>query len=80
MEIEQWFPPLRDERALEGFYTVLQEDFYNAYLNSGVAFRSQWVCRLEAIMAAGAEQVCPHLTYLPGLADLLGWTDRYVAS
>ena len=40
MEVEQWFPPQRDERALEGFYTVLQEDFYNAYLNSGVAFRS----------------------------------------
>ena len=30
-------------------------------------------------MAVG-EQVCPHLTYLPGLVDLLGQTDRYVAS
>jgi hypothetical protein len=80
VEVEQWFPPQRDERALEGFYTVLQEDFYNAYMNSGVAFRSQRVCALEAIVAAGGEQVRPHLTYLPSLANLLGWTGRYVAS
>ena len=31
-------------------------------------------------MAAGAEQVCPHLTYLPGLADLLWETAKYIAS
>ena len=37
---EKWFLSRRDERASEQFYTVLQEDFYNAYLNSGVAFRS----------------------------------------
>ena len=40
VEVEQWFPPQRDKRASEGFYIVLQEDLYNAYLNSGVAFRS----------------------------------------
>ena len=40
VEFEQWFPPRRDERASEQFYIVLQKDFYNAYLNSGVAFRS----------------------------------------
>jgi hypothetical protein len=40
VEFEQWFPPRRDERASEQFYIVLQEDFYNAFLNSGVAFRS----------------------------------------
>ena len=44
VEFEQWFPPRRDERASEGFYTPLQEDFYNAYLNSGAIFRSQRVC------------------------------------
>ena len=80
MEVKQWFPPQRDERASNGFYTVLQEDFYNAYVNSGVAFRSQRVCPLEAIVAARGEQVHPHLTYLSGLADLLGWIGRYVAS
>ena len=41
VEFEQWFLPRRDERASEQFYIVLQEDFYNAYLNNGVAFRSQ---------------------------------------
>ena len=80
MEVEQWFPPQHDERALEGLYTMLQEDFYNAYLNSSVAFRSQRVCRLEAIVVAGGEQVHPHLTFLPSLVDLLGQTGRYVAS
>ena len=40
MEFEEWFSPRQDGRASEQFYTVLQEDFYNAYLNSGVAFRS----------------------------------------
>ena len=40
VEFEVWFPPRRDERAAEGFYMPLQEDFYNAYLNSGAVFRS----------------------------------------
>ena len=40
VEFEQWFPPRWDERALKQFYIVLQEDFYNVYLNSDVAFRS----------------------------------------
>ena len=80
VEFEQWFPPRRDERALEQFYTVLQEDFYNAYLNSCVAFISQRVCSLEAIVAVVGEQIRPHLNYLPGLADLLGWTSQYIPS
>ena len=40
VQFEEWFPPSRDERASKGFYTLLQKDFYKAYLNSGVAFRS----------------------------------------
>ena len=40
VDIEQWFLPRRDDKASEGFYTPLQEDFYNAYLNSRVVFRS----------------------------------------
>ena len=40
LQFEEWFSPRRDEHASEGFYTPLQEDFYNAYLNNGVAFRS----------------------------------------
>ena len=80
MQFEEWFPLRQDERASEGFYTPLQEDFYNAYLNSGVAFRSQRVCSVESLVAAAGEQIRPHLSYLPGLTYLLGWTGRYVPS
>ena len=65
VQFEEWFPPRRDERASEGFYTPLKEDFYNAYLNSGVAFRSHRVCSIEAIVTAAREQI-----YLDGLADM----------
>ena len=80
MEFEQWFPPRRDERASEGFYTPLQEDFYNAYLNSGALFRSQRVCNIESIVAAAGEHIHPYLAYLPRLIDLLGRTGLYVPS
>ena len=80
VQFEDWFPSRRDERALEHFYTILQEDFYNAYLNSGVAFRSQRVCFIESLVAAAGEQIRPHLSYLPGLTYLLGQTSRYVPS
>ena len=55
VQFEDWFPPRQDERALEHFYTVLQEDFYSAYLNNGVAFRSQWVWSLESLVTAVGE-------------------------
>ena len=80
VQFEDWFPPRQDERASKHFYTVLQEDFYNAYLNSGVAFRSQWVCSIESLVAVVGEQIRPHLSYLLGLIDLLGWIGRYVPS
>ena len=70
----------RDERALEGFYTPLQEDFYNAYLNSGAVFRSQRVCHIDSIVAAAGEHIRPCLTYLSGLSGLIGWTGLYVPS
>ena len=80
MQFEDWFPLRRDERASEHFYTPLQEDFYNAYLNSGVAFRSQRVCSIESLVVAAGEQIRPHLSYLLGLTDLLGRTGRYLPS
>ena len=80
MEFDVWFSPRRDERAAEGFYTPLQEDFYNAYLNSGAVFRSQRVCSIEAIVAAAGEHIRPYLAYLPGLTDLIGRTGLYVPS
>ena len=80
MEFDVWFPPRRDERAAEGFYTPLQEDFYNAYLNSRPVFRSQRVCSIESIVAAAGEHIRPYLSYLPGLTDLIGQTGLYVPS
>ena len=80
MAFEDWFPPRRDERALEGFYTPLQEDFYNTYLNSGAAFRSQRVCNIESIVVAAREHIRLYLAYLLGLTDLLGRTGLYVPS
>ena len=80
VEFEQWFPLRRDERASEGFYTPLQEDFYNAYLNSGAIFRSQRVCNIETIIATAGEHIRPYLSYLPGLTDLLRRIGLYVPS
>ena len=80
VDFEQWFPSRRDDRASEGFYTPLQEDFYNAYLNSGAIFRSQRVCNIESIVAAAEEHIHPYLAYLPGLIDLIGQTRLYVPS
>ena len=80
VQFEEWFPPRQDERASKGFYTPLQEDFYNVYLNSGALFRSQRVCNIEFIVTAAREHIRPYLAYLPGLIDLLGWTGLYVPS
>ena len=55
VQLEDWFLLRWDERASEHFYTVLQEDFYSAYLNNGVAFRSQRVCSIESLVAAVGE-------------------------
>ena len=80
VDFEQWFPSGQDERALEDFYTPLHEDFYNAYLNSGVVFRSQRVCNIETIVAVAGEHIRPYLSYLPGLTYLLGRIGLYVPS
>jgi hypothetical protein len=39
IEVGRWFPPQRDTRSSEGFYTPLHEDFYRSYVDSGIAFR-----------------------------------------
>ena len=80
MEFEQWFSPRRDDRASEDFYTPLQEDFYNAYLNSGAVFRPRRVCNIESIVIVVREHIRPYLTYLPGLTYLIGQTGLYVPS
>jgi hypothetical protein len=77
VEVGRWFPPQWDRRASEGFYTPLHEDFYRAYVDSGIAFRPQRVCRLEALVAIVGEQLCPHLSFLPSLSYFLGQTGAY---
>jgi hypothetical protein len=77
VEIARWFPPQRDTRASEGFYTPLHDDFYKAYVDSGIAFRPQRVCRLESLVAVVGEQLRPHISFLLGLSDLLGRTGAY---
>jgi hypothetical protein len=77
VEVGRWFPPQRDPRALKGFYTPLHEDFYRTYDDSGIAFRPQRVCRLEALVEVVGEQLRPYLSFLPGLSDLLGRTRAY---
>jgi hypothetical protein len=77
VEVTRWFPPQRDPRTSEGFYTPLHEDFYRAYVNRGIAFRPQRVCRLEALVEVVGEQLHPHLSFLPRLSDLLGRTGAY---
>jgi hypothetical protein len=72
VEVARWFPPQRDTRALEVFYTPLQEDFYRAYIDSGIAFRPQRFCQLEALVVVVGEQLCTHISFLLGLSDLLG--------
>jgi hypothetical protein len=77
VKISRWFPPQRDPRASEGFYTSLHEDFYRAYVDSEITFRPQRVCRLEALVEVIGEQLRPHLSFLPGLSDFLGRTGAY---
>jgi hypothetical protein len=77
IEVGRWFPPQWDKRDLEGFYTPLHEDFYRAYVDSGIAFIPQRVCRLESLVVVIGEQLCPHISFLPGLSDLLGRTGAY---
>jgi hypothetical protein len=55
VEVSRWFPPQRDPRASEGFYTPLHEDFYRAYVDSGIAFKPQRVCRLKALVEVVGE-------------------------
>jgi hypothetical protein len=68
---------VRDSRASEGFYTPLQEDFYRAYVDSGIAFRPQRVCRIETLVEVVGEQLRPHLSFLSSLSDFLGRTGAY---
>ena len=44
-----WFPPARDPRAGARFYTVVQEDIYEALVRSQSQFREHRVIDLEIL-------------------------------
>jgi hypothetical protein len=59
VDVGRWFPPQWNPRASDGFYTPLHEDFYRAYVDSGISFRPQRVCQLEALVQVVGEQLYP---------------------
>ena len=44
-----WFQAARDQRAHARFYTVVQEDMYQAYVHSQAQFREHRVIDLEIL-------------------------------
>lgn len=76
---EEWFPA-EGQPGVEYFHTALHEDFYRAYVDTNVPFGSHRVCSLENIVSVVGEQIRPHLTYLPRLADLIGRSGSYVGT
>jgi hypothetical protein len=63
--------------SLRGLLHASARGLHRAYVDSGIAFRPQRVCRLEALVVVGGEQLCPHLFFLPSLSDFLGRTSAY---
>jgi hypothetical protein len=49
-------------------------------VETGAAFGPHRVVSVEEIVRVASEQIRPHLTYLPGLADLIGRSGKYVQS
>jgi hypothetical protein len=65
IDLDVWFPRDRQPRV-EYFHTTLHEDFFRAYVETGTAFGSHRVVSFEEIVRVTGEQICSHLTYLPG--------------
>jgi hypothetical protein len=74
----QWFPAEHDPRAIERFYTPLQEDFFRAFLRVGTQFSGHRIDSVESICRVEGEEVHPYLSYLPGLSYLIGQTGSFV--
>ncbi|XP_066354561.1 uncharacterized protein [Miscanthus floridulus] len=78
VQFEDWFLPRRDERALEGFYTPLQEDFYNAYLNSAPeAPDATWLaidCSIHSLIYSSSSPRVKRLIMESGASAHTIWT------
>jgi hypothetical protein len=79
VDLNVWFPRDRQPRV-EYFHTALHEDFFRAYVETGTTFGPHRVVLVEEIVRVTGEQIRPHLTYLPGLADLIGRSGKYMQS
>lgn len=80
VDFNEWFLAQRDPRVAEGFHTVLHEDFFHSYLHSDIQFSSHRLCSVDALCDRAGESLRPHLTYLPGLAELIGRMGVFVPS
>jgi hypothetical protein len=79
VDLNVWVPKDR-QPGVEYFHTALHEDFFRAYVETGTAFGPHRVVSVEEIVRVASEQIRPHLTYLAGLADLIGRSGKYVQS
>lgn len=66
-----------DHHASDGFYTLMHEDFHTSMACIRITLRPHKIHSLENIVAIRGEQICPHLTYMLGLANILGQSGIY---
>ena len=72
-----WFPAARDPRAGARFYTVFQEDIYEALVRSQSQFREHKVINLEILGNVVGADIRQYFTYLHGLLELLALPSTY---
>jgi len=72
-----WFPAARDPRAGARFYTVVQEDIYEALVRSQSQFMEHRVIDLEILGNVVGADIRQYFTYLHGLPELLALPDTY---
>jgi len=72
-----WFPAARDPRAGAKFYTVVQEDIYDALVRSQSQFREHRVIDLEILGNVVGADIRQYFTYLHGLPKLLALLGTY---
>ena len=73
-----WFPAARDQRANARFYTVVQDDMYEAFVHFETQFREHRVLDLEVLGNMVGADIRQYFTYLTGLLDLLALPGTYV--
>jgi len=72
-----WFPAARDPRASAWFYTVVQEDIYEALVRPQSQFREHRVIDLEILGNVVVADILQYFTYLYGLPELLALPGTY---